>query len=78
MSLLITGSVGLVPISELVAGAAVQISLDGTLLVAGCGMALLCVVSLLSRSVRNLGLEPPIQAGAPVSGVTVAGDAAGA
>lgn len=58
MSLLITGSVGLVPVSMFVAGAAVQLSLDGTMLVAGCGMALLSGGSLLSRSVRNLGLEP--------------------
>ena len=58
MSLLITGSVGLVPVSMFVAGAAVQVSLDGTMLVAGCGMALLAGGSLLSPAVRNLGLEP--------------------
>jgi MFS family permease len=70
MSLMITGSVGLVPISMLVAGAAVQVSLDGTMLVAGCGMALLCLVSLLSPSVRNLGLEAPMRppAAGPATG----------
>lgn len=57
MSLLITGSVGLIPISMFVAGVAVQLSLDGTMLVAGCGMALLALGSLLSPAVRNLGLE---------------------
>jgi hypothetical protein len=62
MSLLITGSVGLVPVSMFVAGAAVQLSLDGTMLVAGCGMALLAGGSLLSPAVRNLGLEPAYRA----------------
>jgi MFS family permease len=58
MSLLITGSVGLVPVSMVVAGAAIQLSVDGTMLVAGAGMALLAGGSLLSPAVRNLGLEP--------------------
>jgi hypothetical protein len=80
MGLLITGSVGLVPISEFVAGAAVQISVDGTLLVAGFGMALLSLASLLSPAVRNLGLEPPVQAAQPAApqAATAAGDVAGA
>lgn len=58
MSLLLLGSVGLVPISELIAGAAVQVSLEGLLLVAGVGMALFALGSLLSPTVRNLGLQP--------------------
>lgn len=79
MSLLITGSVGLVPVSMVVAGAAVQLSLEGTMLVAGGGMALLCLASLLSPTVRNLGLEPPTQpAPAPAAGTTIAGDASSA
>jgi hypothetical protein len=56
MSLLITGSVGLIPVSVAIAGAAVEISLEATMLVAGAGMALL---ALLSPAVRNLGLERP-------------------
>jgi len=59
MSLLITGSVGLVPVSVAVAGAAVEISLEATMLIAGVGMALLSLVALLSPAVRNLGLERP-------------------
>jgi MFS family permease len=58
MSLLITGSVGLVPVSMFVAGAAVQLNVDATMLVAGAGMVLLAGGSLLSPAVRNLGLEP--------------------
>ena len=59
MSLMITGSVGLIPLSMFVAGAAVQLSLEGTMLVAGLGMAILSGASLLSPVVRNLGLEQP-------------------
>jgi MFS family permease len=62
MSLLMTGSVGLVPVSMFIAGAAVQVSLDATMVVAGGGMALLAIGSLLSPTVRDLGLEPPYQA----------------
>ncbi len=62
MSLLLLGSVGLVPISELVAGAAVQVSLEGMLLVAGVGMAIVALGSLLWPTVRNLGFEPPYRA----------------
>ena len=76
MSLLITGSVGLVPLSMFIAGAAVQVSLDGTLIVAGLGMALLAAGSLLSPAVRNLGLEPAPEGG-PASAAMIAGDAAG-
>lgn len=62
MSLPRTGSVGLVPVSMFIAGVAVEISLDATMAVAGGGMALLASGSLLSRVVRNLGLESPYQA----------------
>lgn len=61
MSLLITGSVGLVPVSMFLAGAAVQLNVDATMLVAGAGMALLAGGSLLSPAVRNLGLEPALR-----------------
>ena len=70
MSLLLLGSVGLVPISELIAGAAVQVSLEGLLIVAGLGMAAVALGSLLSPTVRRLGLEPAYLA--------PAGDEAGA
>jgi hypothetical protein len=58
MSVMIMGSVGLVPVSMLVAGAAVQVSLDGMLIVAGVGMAVVCLLALLSPAVRRMGLEP--------------------
>lgn len=59
MGLLITGSVGLVPVSMFLAGIAVQLNVDATLLGAGIGMALMALVALSTRSIRNLGLEPP-------------------
>ena len=62
MSVMITGSVGLVPVSMLIAGALVEISLDGMLVGAGVGMALLAAGSLLSPTVRRLGFEPAYQA----------------
>jgi MFS family permease len=60
MSLLIFASVSLVPISVAIAGAVVQFSLDGLLLVAGLGMTLLTMSSLASPSIRRMGLEPVI------------------
>ena len=62
MSVMIMGSVGLVPVSMLIAGAAVQVSLDAMLVVAGLGMAVLCVVALLFPTVRRIGFVPPYQA----------------
>jgi hypothetical protein len=60
MSLMFLGSIGLVPVSMLLAGATVQVSLEGTLLIAGAGMALMSLGALLSPTVRDLGLEPPL------------------
>jgi hypothetical protein len=58
MSLLITGSVGLVPVSMFLAGFAVQVNVDLTMLGAGIGMAVVAVLAVTSRAVRNIGLEP--------------------
>ena len=58
MGLMITGSVGLVPVSAFLAGIAVEISLEGTMLFAGLGLAVASVASLLSPAVRRLGLVP--------------------
>jgi hypothetical protein len=58
MSLLITGSVGLVPVSMFVSGFAVQLNVDATLLVAGIGMAVVALAAVSSAAVRNIGLEP--------------------
>ncbi|HUG30511.1 MAG TPA: hypothetical protein VMQ65_08385 [Candidatus Limnocylindria bacterium] len=62
MSVMMMGSVGLVPVLMLIAGAAVQVSLDVMLVVAGIGMAVLCLGSLLSPTVRRLGFVPQYQA----------------
>ena len=61
MSMLMFSSMALVPISIAIAGAAVQVSLDGLLIVSGIGMALITLSTLLSRSVRRMGLEPVIE-----------------
>jgi MFS family permease len=58
MSLLITGSVGLVPVSMFLAGIAIQLNVDATMIGAGVGMFLLAVLALMTSAVRNLGLEP--------------------
>lgn len=58
MSLLITGSVGLVPVSMFLSGFAVQLNVDLTLLGAGIGMAVVALLAVSSSAVRNIGLEP--------------------
>jgi MFS family permease len=58
MSLLITGSVGLVPVSMFLSGFAVQLNVDVTLLGAGIGMAVVALLAVSSSAVRNIGLEP--------------------
>ena len=65
MSVLMLGSVGLIPVSMFLAGALVTVSLDGMLIVAGVAMAGVTVVSLLSPTVRKLGFFPPYQPPAP-------------
>ncbi len=76
MSIILLGSVGLVPISELLAGAAIQVSLEGMLVVAGTAMAIFSLGSLLSPTVRNLGLvpryEPPADAAPVADGAEIA------
>jgi MFS family permease len=60
ISLIMLGSMGLIPVSEVVAGAAVQISLSGMLIVAGGTMTLVTLASTLTHAVRNMGLEPTL------------------
>jgi hypothetical protein len=60
MSLLMFGSVALVPVSMALSGALVTISLDAVLMGGGLGMAALALLGLLSRSVRRMGLEPTV------------------
>lgn len=76
MSLLMLGSMGLVPLSELVAGVFVQVSLTGLLVVAGLGMAGVSVAALSSARIRHLGLEPIPEAGDRGSGTADVGSLA--
>jgi MFS family permease len=75
MSVMILGSIGLVPVSMLIAGALVQVSLDGVLVVGGIGMAILCALALTSPTVRRMGLVPKYDADGTVEGAPI-GDAA--
>jgi len=58
MSLLMLGSIGLVPVSQVIAGALVQISLPGLLLVAGSLMAALTLGAATTPAIRRMGTEP--------------------
>ena len=68
MSLMMFGSVALVPISMALAGALVKISLDAVLMGGGLGMAVLALLGLLSPSVRRMGLEPTVNEDEPTPG----------
>jgi hypothetical protein len=76
MSLLITGSVGLVPVSMFLAGFAVQLNVDATLLGAGIGMTVVALVGVASKAVRDIGLEP--HAAEPGAGAAPDAEQAGA
>jgi hypothetical protein len=65
MSLMMFGSVALVPISMALSGALVKISLDAVLMGGGLGMAALAILGMLSRSVRRMGLEPTVSEDEP-------------
>lgn len=58
MSLILLGSVALVPVSQVVAGAVVTLSLSGMLLTAGCAMTVLTLAAALAPTARRMGLEP--------------------
>jgi MFS family permease len=57
-SLILLGSVALVPVSQVLAGALVQVSLSGMLAVAGIAMAALTLTCATRPTVRDMGLEP--------------------
>ena len=84
MSLMMFGSVALVPLSMAVSGALVKISIDAVLMGGGLGMAALAILGLLAPSVRRMGLEPtlgedePTDERAPLTTSPEAGAAAGA
>ncbi len=57
VSLIGLASLALVPVSQLVAGAMVQVSLEATLFTGGAGLALVALVSAFTQPVRSMGLE---------------------
>jgi hypothetical protein len=62
-SVILLGSVGLVPLSQLVAGALIQLSFAGTMIVCGVSMALLTLAAATRPAVRSMGLEPILATG---------------
>jgi MFS family permease len=58
MSLVTISSVGLVPISQALSGFALKVSIEG--LFVGCGalIVLIAVLAVLSKNVRDFGIEP--------------------
>jgi MFS family permease len=62
MALMMFASLGLVPVSEIVAGVFVQVSLTGLFVVGGLGLAALTMAALLSSAIRAMGSEPVVDA----------------
>lgn len=60
ISLVGLGTMGLIPLSQVIAGAAVQLSLTAMLAVAGGSMALITLASISRGTVRGMGLVPTI------------------
>jgi hypothetical protein len=60
ISLIGLGSMALIPLSQLIAGAAVQVSLAGMLLVSGGAMFVVTLASIGTATVRGMGLEPTL------------------
>ena len=58
MSVLMFGSLGLVPLSTMLAGVFVTINLAAVLIIGGLGMTALVLASLLVRPIRHMGEEP--------------------
>ncbi len=52
------GSVGLIPLSQLIAGAFVGLSLTGTMVVSGLAMTALTLLAATRPTIRAMGLEP--------------------
>ena len=78
MSLLVLASIGLVPVSQLVAGFLIRLSFDGVIAVAGAGMALLSVLAVSVPSVRALGLRTERLGEEAATGIAVPAPPAGA
>jgi hypothetical protein len=61
MSVMMFGSLGLVPLSTFVAGVFVTINLSAVLAVGGIGMAILALGSLVFGPIRHMGFEPVVE-----------------
>ncbi len=57
---ILLGSVALVPVSQVIAGALVTVSLSGMLLVAGGAMTVVTLACAAAPAVRGMGLEPVV------------------
>jgi hypothetical protein len=68
ISLILLGSVALVPVSQVIAGAIVTLSLSGMLLVAGVIMAVLTLGAAVTPTARRMGLEPVLDEGRASAG----------
>ena len=75
ISLVGLGTMGLIPVSQVIAGAAVQLSLTAMLTVAGGMMALITLASILTGTVRGMGFVPTVGEMATKDGKTAAGKA---
>jgi len=74
ISLVGLGTMGLIPVSQVIAGAAVQLSLTATLTVAGGLMALITLASIATGTVRSMGLVPTVSEMADKDGKTSASE----
>jgi hypothetical protein len=78
MSLLVLASIGLVPVSQLVAGFLIRVSFDGVIAIAGAGMVLLSLLAVSVPSVRALGLRTVRLGEEAATGIAVPAPPAGA
>lgn len=82
MSLLMLASIGMVPVSQLLAGFLIRLSFGAVIAVAGAGMAVLSLLTLSLPSVRALGLRTELlgqeleSAGPPGAATDVVADGA--
>jgi hypothetical protein len=60
ISLVGLGTMGLIPVSQVIAGAAVQLNLTLMLVVAGGAMTLITLASIGTGTVRAMGLVPTV------------------
>jgi MFS family permease len=74
VSLVGLGTMGLIPVSQVIAGAAVQLSLTAMLTIAGGLMALITLASIATGTVRRMGFVPTVGEMATRDGQKIASD----